>query len=55
MMLFFLGFILPQESFPFSFGKIEIKSNFGEKFRANLVIGAEGSSIISVAVGSHID
>ena len=50
-----LSFISPQLSYAFSFGKLEMKSGFGEKFKANIILKASDAEKISVAVGSHID
>jgi cell division septation protein DedD len=50
-----LSFISPQLSYAFSFGKLEMKSRFGEKFRASIILKTSDADKISVAVGSHID
>ncbi len=50
-----IGFIFPQLSYAFSFGKLEMKSSFGEKFRANIIIKTNEPEKLSVSVGSHTD
>ncbi len=50
-----MGFAAPQLSYAFSFGKLEMKSDFGQKFRANILIKTNESEKISVSVGSQTD
>jgi len=50
-----LGALFPGLSHAFSFGKLEMKSGFGEKFRANVILKTDNSKKLSVSVGSHTD